>query len=324
MTHVTSLRQPFPDLVDNTMVSCFDSCERKFHNEFLMRLAPLAISPDLHAGGAFSRGLEIARRSFYALDKTQPEALIDGVNAMITFWGAFEPPHNHPKTLDNMIGALDSYLQTYPFETDPYTPYKLSNGSPAVEFTFCIPTEVMHPQTGLPIMYGGRFDMMAVHSEIGLVIVDEKTTKAFGTTWSSQWGMRGQFIGYLYGAQQHGYDTSTFLIRGIAILKTKYNHLECLEQFPQWQLERWWQQLQRKLRRMVECWERNDWGYSYGEACTSYGGCMYLTTLCTSLDETSHYGQFQERNWNPLAKDPSWPQNGPTYETIDLPKELMK
>ena len=187
---------PFPRLVDSTMMSAFDACEVKWLYEFGHHLSPLAINPDLHAGGAFSHALEATRRAYYHDNLRIDQALPLGIKALISFWGDFTPPELNPKTCEAMIGALVDYYREYPPEEDLYRPHILSTGEPAVEFTFSIPTNILHPETGEPILYGGRSDMIANYDDKWLCIMDEKTTKAFYGNWASIWGMRGQFIGY--------------------------------------------------------------------------------------------------------------------------------
>ena len=321
----------FPTLLDSTMLSCFDSCERKFFYEFICHLAPLAISPHLHAGGAFARGIEIVRRSYYEQHRPLPAALADGARALITFHGDFNPKLAPIKSCENMLAALYSYFETYPPATDPYQPLIFPSGKPAVEFTFAIPTEVSHPETGEPLLYAGRADMIALYNDSLMCLVDEKTTGSISTKWADKWAMRGQFMGYCYAAQQSGYPISHCLIRGIGILKTKFSHIETLEHYPNFQLDAWWRTLNIKLERMVAAWESGladdinalarSYIQSYGDGCSSYAGCMFLD-LCTSPDPTQRFSSYQERHWNPIEKDPSWPADGPQSKPIANISEL--
>jgi len=313
---------PFPSLVDSTMMSAFDSCEQKWCYEFGHKLSPLAISPDLHAGGAFSHGIAIARTGYYKYKLSQNDALIAGARGIMEFWGDFDPPEKNPKTCEAMVGALEDYLNTYPFETDLYQPLILSDGSAAVEYSFSIISDVLNPDTNEPVVFAGRFDMLANYDNQFLCIVDEKTTKAFYGDWDAIWGMRGQFMGYCYALQQNGYKVDIAVIRGIQILKTMYHQREVLEQYPQWQIDRWWETMNKKLRKMVECWKTNDWTLSFGDACGNYGGCVFIP-LCISATPENQFSNYQRREWNPLEKDPTWPKGGPQYEIIANIKELM-
>ena len=313
---------PFPHLLDSTMLSSFDACEQLWCYEFGHHLSPLAISPDLHAGGAFSHAIAIVRTGLYKYKLPLKTAIISGVRGMMEFWGDFDPPERNPKTLEAMIGALEDYFNTYPPDTDLYKPFILASGDPAVEYSFSIITDVLHPTTGEPIIFAGRFDMLAVYDDTFLCIMDEKTTKAFYGDWTSIWGMRGQFMGYCFALQQHGYAVNTAVIRGVQILKTMYHQREVLEEYPQWQIDRWWETTNKKIKKMVKCWEDNDWTLSYGDACGAYGGCSFIE-FCVSEQPENSFSNYQRRVWNPLEKDPTWPKGGPQYEIIGNINELM-
>lgn len=304
-------------------MSSFDACHYKWFYEFGHALSPLAINPDLHAGGAFSQAIEVTRQAFYGDNLPLDVALPIGIRALIKFWGDFEPPERNPKTCEAMIGALADYFREYPPGEDLFRPMILADGKPAVEFTFAIPTNVMHPETGEPIIYAGRADMIGNYDDKWLCIVDEKTTKGFYGDWASIWGMRGQFIGYCFAGQYYGYPITRTVIRGIAILKTMYKHLQVIEEYSQWQIDRWWEETNIKIKKMVEIWESNTYLHSYGDACGSYGGCQFLG-LCTSPEPENQFSNFQRRVWNPLKKDPTWPEGGPKYETLGTLEELVK
>lgn len=314
---------PFPTLVDSTMMSTFDACEMHFSYEYGRQMARLAISPDLHAGGAFAHGLAIVRAGLYKYKLTFEDAFTAGVRGMFEFWGDFDPPDLHPKSLGNMIGALENYFQEYPVGEELYLPLILNDGTPAVEFTIAVPTEVPHPQTGDPIIYAGRFDMLGVYDDSFLCVVDEKTAKSLPGDWATQWGVKGQMLGYCFGAQSYGYAVSTVVIRGIAILQTMYKHLQVVEEIPQWQIDRWWEVTNKKIRRMVQAWEQDDWMLSYGDGCNSFFRNCSFMELCLSRNPENSFLNYQKRVWNPLEKDPTWPKGGPQYETVGNISELV-
>lgn len=309
---------PFPALLDSTMLSSFDGCGERFKYSFIHKIASLGISPDLHAGGAFSRGLEAARKHYYGNGKSPIEAITFGMRALITFWGEFDPPHGHNKTLENTLAAFDAYFKEWPLESDEWRPVMLSTG-PCVEFTFSIPTEVRHPTTGDPILFGGRCDMVAQHVDTGLIGgMDEKTMgKTPGQQWTKSLPMRGQFLGYTYALRQHGFDASLFIARGVGILKTKTTFLQDVEQYSNVQLEKWWYNINNKIRRMVRAYESGEFELSFGDACSSYNGCEFLQ-LCQTHNPEDYMGFYQHRQWDPLQKDPTWPKEGPVYEQVTL------
>ena len=300
----TGTKPHFPSLIDNTMRSDFIQCERKWMYSFGYQLAPSAPSVHLHAGGAFARGLEVARKCFYQDGKTEAESLTRGLEALMQFYGPvqFPPTRSGDKSLENVIRAFDSYMSRYRLGLDPIKPYIGKDGKAMVEFGFAIPTEVMHPETGDPILYGGRSDMIGVMHGL-LYVTDEKTTGSLGETWAAQWDLDSQFTGYVAAAREHGIPVAGAVVRGIGLLKTKITHAESIQQRSTWEIERWWFQLHRDLRRMVRAYNEGYWDMAISKgACASYGGCSFLM-LCKSNNPEQWLNQYRKRVWDPLAKD---------------------
>lgn len=306
----------FPDKLDNTILSCYDSCRHKVFREFFQHLSPVAISPDLHAGGAFAKGAEIVRLAVWRDNMPLADALLLATREFIKFWGDYEPPFSgglsHAKTFENTLLALHDYFREFPPLTDPFQPYMIDD-KPAIEFTFAIPMNVIHPISGDPILYCGRLDLLGYHNNL-LCMLDDKTTKGLGATWANKWTMRGQFFGYGFACQQYEIPVQTAVIRGVAIQKTQFKYATAIINMPQWQIDRWWIEANNKARDMVECW--NDYimqdcdpeafRHSYGDACTAYGGCVF-EPLCTTHVPENWLSEYKYRKWDPLAKDPTSP-----------------
>ncbi len=297
-------RPPFPDKVDSSILASFDACEVKGYKEYIEHLSPSLTSVDLHAGGAFSAGIEATRNALWVDGKDLIAAQLAGMRDFMMYWGDYEPPEGHTKSFGNVLGALFDYFRHYDPRMDPVKPYILQSGKPAVEFTFALPTEVKHPVSGEPVIYCGRFDLLGYYNDV-LFIIDEKTTGRTPTaTWMTQYAMRGQFIGYIWAAQQYGFPVSNALVRMIVILKTQYKQLQAPITIADWQIRRWYEDMNRKVERLVRAWETDTWIHSYGDACSSYNGCPYLG-LCTQEDERLWHGDYKIRYWNPLEKDPT-------------------
>jgi hypothetical protein len=299
------------------MVSCYSACPTKFYYEFIEGLSPSGTSPDLHAGAAFARGMEAVRRVYFDPGEhplsprpSPTDAICAGLLAFMREWGEYEPPANHPRTFLNTIISFVDYFEVYPLDSDPLRPY-FANRGPAVEFTFAISLPIRHPDTGKPILYGGRFGMLACYQN-AVFVVDEKTTRALGPSWTSQWKMRGQLIGYTWAARQHHIPAIGAIVRGIGILKTETKHLQVVEQFPDFLINNWYHNLLNKVKSMVQDYRAISSGVrpastaitrSFGDACSAYGGCPFLS-LCTSYDPREWFDNFARRRWNPLNQNP--------------------
>lgn len=292
----------FPDLIDNTMREAFVVCPTKFWYSFIRGVAPRLPSVHLHAGAAFARGLEVARKAFWEQGCPVTEAVGRGVVALLDFYGDFEPAVETNKTATRMAEALVSYFLQYPLDRDYLQPFKLANGRAAIEFTFAVEIPgVVHPVTGNPLLYGGRFDMLAVKNGV-LFVDDEKTTQQLGPTWTKQWDLDSQFTGYCWAARTYGYPVAGAIVRGISILKEKFGHAESIQYRPEWMITRWLSQLQDDALRMIESWKAQKWALALGQGCKNYGGCPYLL-LCTSPEPDRWIeNHYTYRMWDPMHK----------------------
>lgn len=302
-------KPPFPEAISNTIREAFVQCPRKAYWGYIRRQAPQGESIHLVAGGSFAKGLEITRKAFYEHNKSSFEAQAEGFEAMRLRYNGFDVEHgmeDHNKGFSNLTKAFTDYFFEYPLETDRLKPL-MQNGKASVEFSFAIPTEVLHPVTGNPILYAGKFDMLATDGDV-LWVEDEKTTSQLGSQWSSQWDLNSQFTGYCYAARSYGYPVAGAIIRGIGLLKTKISHQQVPITRAPWQIDRWWKQMNRDLRMMVAMWEADsglgeEFSMALGAACTSYGACPYKR-LC----EAQNAEEWLSVYYRPSEYEPLTPQ----------------
>ena len=291
----------FPQVLDSTMMSK-SVCPIKFFYEHCMNLAPIEKSIHLHAGGAFAHGVETVRKAYYIQKLPLEECLFIGWRAFIDYWGDYDAPHNSYKDFTNVSTALFDYFHQYHPANDYVQPLIKADGNPAVEFTFSIPLPIDHPVSGEPLVYAGRCDMIGLYNEHTTCIVDEKTTYTFPIDWAKLFAMRGQFIGYTYAAQYFGMPASMCIVRGVGIQQKSIKHLEAILTFPQWQIDRWYQEMLKKVENLKNCWIEKEFPLNYGNECSAYGGCGMLD-LCTSENPSVWFDTFSVRKWNPLNKD---------------------
>lgn len=300
----------FPEVIDNTAREQFFVCPQKFFRSTINKLAPRHTSEHLHFGGAFAMGLEVMRKGFYDVGYSPEDALLAGTEAAIRYYGDYEPPEGSFKTLENLILALDFYARTRPLETDYVKPHKLSSGKHAIEFTFAIPLPINHPVTGNPLLYAGRFDMLAEYQNT-LFVMDDKTTSRLGPTWDRQWKLNSQFTGYCWAAQQHNLPVAGAIIRGQSILKYGFEPAEAIVYRPQWMIDRWYHQLLKDVQDMIDRWTDqyvkgfpDSFDYALGAACTAYSGCEFAKLCLSQNPESWIRSDYKQRHWNPLLKDP--------------------
>lgn len=322
-------RPMFPHTIDSTMLSTFRSCPQKMFRSYVQHWKPKTDSVHLVAGGAFAKGIEVARKAYFEGESVSPNVtyLVEdgeqvrkvewlsaecgpgnlhysqeaGLRALVAAYGDFECPPDSAKSLERTAGALEFYFEHYPFGDDGANPVTFANGRRGIEFSFAEPLNVRHPVSGDPILYTGRSDMVAEYAS-GIYVFDEKTASQLGASWPRQWEMRSQFTGYVWAAQQSGLSVQGAVVRGISILKTKYDTLQAVTYRTPYEIDRWLKQVELDLARMIECWKTGYWDYDLDHACAEYGGCQF-TRVCKSNDPEIWLPMyFEQRVWDPLAR----------------------
>lgn len=293
---------PFPEVIDSTILASFRSCPRKAQLAYFQHYKPRVQSIHLHAGAAYASGLEAARVAFFQDGQSEDVAKGLGLKRLIEAYGDFECPADSPKSLENMCGALEYYLSTWPLTTDKAIPITLPSGKRGVEFSFVEPLEINHPETGNPLLYSGRMDTIVNYAG-GIFGEDDKTTSQLGAKWGDQWNLRSQFTGYCWGAKKAGLPLNGFLIRGVSILKRSFGNAEAITYRPAWQIDRWYKQVHQDLARMIECWKTGEFDFNLDHACAEYGGCEFQQ-VCLAADPSPWLEvNFERRRWNPVTRE---------------------
>ncbi len=291
----------FPEVLDSSMLACFKSCPEMFRKIYIEQYKPKGLSVHLHAGAAFAKGLEVARRAFYEEGKPADNAEAEGLGALLTAYGSFDCPSDSAKSAERMAGAYGFYFENYPLNHEDCVPVELPSGKRGIEFSFAHPLPLNHPTTGNPLMYCGRMDMLAKFAE-GVFIEDDKTTSSLGATWSRQWDLRSQFTGYAWGCREAGIRVDGVLVRGVSILKTKYDTQQAISYRPEWQIDRWYAETLDWIADMVKCFQTGVWKHNFDHACAEYGGCQFRQ-VCQSQDESSWLDTyFERRHWDPVTR----------------------
>jgi len=300
------MKAPFPLVWDNSMRSAFVSCPQAFYWEYMRHLKTLSPSIHLHAGKAWASALEMMRLVFYRDKEPMELAMAAGLETLITEYGDFPCPPHVAKSLPRMLEAFTYYCQAFPLDADPVQPYWGHNG-PMVEFSFALPLDIedealRHPDTGEPILYSGRADMVATYAG-ALSIYDDKTTSQLGAQWSGQWDRRSQFSGYAWAAQQMGLNVSQIIVRGIAIKKTSIDHAQAITVRTKEHIAEWHKQVKRDIKRAIACYTEGYWDKDLAESCSGYGGCIFKQPCGAKDPEPWLTSNFQIREWNPVTRE---------------------
>ena len=294
-------RPPFPTVIDSSMLASFKSCPRKCFLGYFDHWKPAEESVHLIAGKAFAAGLETARRAFYIEGKSPDEAHALGIGTLLQEYGTFQEPEDSPKGPFRMAGALEFYFERYPLGADGAKPHIFPGSTHGIEFSFCNPFPVMHPETGDPLLYSGRADM-AADAFGGVFLYDEKTASQLGASWIKQWEHRSQFTSYCWGFREHGYKPTGLVVRGVSILKNGYDTEQVITYRSAWEVDRWLETTTRLIRRMIQCWQEGYWDYNLDDACNAYGGCSY-NRVCKSPDPDKWLQlYYHRRRWDPVTR----------------------
>lgn len=297
----TSQYTSFPHAIDSSMLSTFKSCPQMFRKEYIENWKPKELSVHLHAGAAFAKGLEVTRESYYVKGESLEDSIANGLGALLKHYGSFECPPDSAKSAERMAGALEYYFSMYPLESTA-EPITLPSGKRGIEFSFVHPLPIAHPETGDPLLFCGRLDALLNYGG-GVYMCDEKTTTALGASWSRQWDLRGQFTGYAWGCREAGIKVSGAVVRGVAILKTKYDTQEAITNRTDWQIDRWYTEALEWIEEMVKCYRRGVWRHNFDHACADFGGCKFRLP-CSSQDENSWLETYFERRvWDPITRE---------------------
>lgn len=300
----------FPSIIDASMLSSYKSCARKFYLTYLEHLKAKEPNVHLHAGKAFASGIERARRAFYEEGKDSETAVAEGLAQLMKDYGDFSCPPESAKSLERTAGALEFYYTNYPLEHDSAVPIEMPGGKRGIEFSFALPLPIKNPDSGDPILYCGRMDAITAFAG-GHFVTDEKTATSLGPSWASQWDLRSQFTGYCWATREHGIRCDGVLIRGVSILKTKYDTQQAVSYRPDWMIDRWYSNMLTVVQRLVDeylslCTAQtlsdDLFEHNLDDACTSFGKCGFYDA-CRSEDATTWLvTNFQRKIWNPLLR----------------------
>jgi hypothetical protein len=296
----------FPELIDASLLSAFKSCPELCRKTYFEHYKSLQPSVHLHAGGAFASGIERTRTAFFVEGKDSETSVAEGIGELLRFYGDFQCPADSAKSPERMAGAFEFYWANYPLGKEDdhgnrIDPIELPGGKRAIEVSIAEPLPILHPVSGDPLIYCGRLDAILNYAG-GRYITDEKTTTQLGASWSRQWDLRSQFTGYAWGARQIGIKVDGALVRGISILKTKYDTQQAISYRPDWVIDRWYNEMLSWVEDLVECYKTGRWRHNFDHSCAEYGGCQFREA-CSTQDETPWLETyFERRQWNPLLR----------------------
>lgn len=239
----------FPLFLSDTDFTLWSDCELKWFRQRCQWLRKPAFNIDLTAGGAFAKGIELARKAYYDEGKTPTEAVEESYNYVLEHLHQQEFV-DELKSPERMALAVIDYFKRFPLDNDEVQPLKLSDGKYSIETKFVLELPINHPELGVPLIYKGKLDMLGEY--LGRhYIVDEKTTKSIPRNQADLLSVSGQFVGYAWAAKQLGTPVQGVLVRKVAIQKAG-NKIEQVEvPITEYMIDLWEQAMFHKVKLMV-------------------------------------------------------------------------
>lgn len=259
-----------------------------------------SFSIHLHFGGAFAAAIEAGRKAYYIKGMDAETSMIAALVAGIEHYGAHEETVVKIKARDRLLEAIVSYFDTYSLDHDPVRPF-IHEGRPAIEFSFGVPLPLKNPETGEPLIYAGRADMIGLFQDT-LYTVDEKTTSRLGPSWARNWEHDSQFLGYTWASRLYGYPTVGALIRGVCMYANRVEHVQVPYAYPQFLIDRWYEQMLWDVQDMISAWNDGRFRYAMSKGMGACPSCSYLNACTSSQPQKVLETQFVKHRWDPLTR----------------------
>ena len=327
-----SVQAFFPLTISSSLLESWNTCHRRGYHEYIQHLSSDRDSVHLIAGGAYAKGQEITRKSFFVDGESAEYAQSLGEDALIEAYGSFVPfaGDKDKKCLSNVISLFREYFYTFPLDSDAFIPVTLENGERAVEFPFAIELPFKHPDLGVPLHFVGRFDML-VEFKGKLYGLDDKTKSGYPSAKQKEsdsayqylistgrgkgaeeinWATRGQFSGYSWAMKQLGVSLEGFIIREAWFQSSSsWLHRQVFTPRRPAQIEMWGDQLFRQVEQMIARYVRVRDGEKTSKVfdmandsalCVKYGSVCPFMELCTGgLSEQYLEDRFEQSIWIP-------------------------
>jgi len=163
---------------DNSTISCFQTCRRKYYYQYVRHLRPKVKGTALLFGSAVHDALDVYYKN---ADREQGAVL-----AIAKFKEVYSTPEgDFLRTVENGVKLLTHYFLKYKHE--PFTVV----GKPEEGFVFPIGS----------ILYGGRLDL-PVEWDGQLWIMEHKTTSRLTSSYFNQYELDKQPTGYIIALEE--------------------------------------------------------------------------------------------------------------------------
>jgi len=285
---------------DSTQINDFRRCPEYYnrrHNQGLVLDGGNKHSDPLAAGRAMHAGVErwFAARMFATLSGAELVGYTDAirglaVEAVKADWGEDDLflPEKAKYTQGFLAAVMAGYAEAWPREKD----------------SFKVLANEQWLQSG---NYGGIIDRL-VEFEDGVYVMDTKTTSGWvNERYIESFQLSSQFRGYVWLAQQAGYDCQGAYLDAIH-LDTRYHKVKASDfvrekiLFSEEQLQKWRLDNVSTMRNIEDlrpaegnraCWPQND------QRCFDWNRPCPYWRLCTAVIPENEMDYYREERWEP-------------------------
>ena len=163
---------------DNSTISCFQTCRRKYYYQYVKHLRPKVKGTPLIFGSAIHDALDC-----YYKNSSREEGAVEAIKLFKTIYDT--PEGDTLRTVENGVKMLAWYFVKYKHE--PFTVV----GKPEEGFVYFIGD----------VLYGGRLDL-PVEWDGQLWIMEHKTTTRLNGNYFDQYELDKQITGYIIALEE--------------------------------------------------------------------------------------------------------------------------
>lgn len=291
---------------DNTSLSTYKECPRKYYYSILRGYRAAQESPTLLFGGWFHAAVEEYDHKI-AEGKSHQEALRHAVRFALTettfyakdfetgevaisFWAG-----EKQRTRANLIRSLIWYCEHY--IDDPLQTLILKDGRPAIELSF-------RWEIAPGILYCGHIDKIATYSTHGVYIQERKHTGGtIGSYYFDRYTPDSQISGYTYTAKVI-FETPVIgaVVDAIQVAETFSRPMRSIQHRSQEVLDEWAADTVTWINRIQASFDANSWPMNTG-ACHKFSGCQFrkVCSRAPGIRSMILESEFVIRGWDPLS-----------------------
>lgn len=287
-------------IVDNTSLSMFKDCPRKYYYGILQGYRPKTTAAPLTFGGAYHEGLEVLDREL-ARGCSRDEAIHLALRAA---WAKSNDPSfllDSRRTRTSLLRAIVWYADHY--KSDPMATVVLPNGKAAVELSFRIELPFVFGHSDDPVFYCGHIDRVVEYNR-QIYAAEHKHTVS-SIQYDSYWDrytFSSQISGYVLALQTNfNLNVAGALIDATQVGATFARFGRRIAHRVQAHQQEWLLDLSYWMSQLDLCLQADRWPHN-SEACSKWGGCQFRSVCFTSpsVRQAVLEQEFRIEKWNPI------------------------